>query len=94
MSKFVRLTLIFLLFSAIMFPAYASASTGSNHSLSNKKSAAQTIKQLFSYFSNKKVVEKDVEDFLKKNPKFYNDIKWNDKDCPDSFDIWKKWFCY
>ncbi|OPH56659.1 hypothetical protein BC351_27345 [Paenibacillus ferrarius] len=95
MFRITRISLILLLFSAILLPAYASASTGSNNSSVNKKTATQTIQQLFSSFtSNKKESKEDLDDFMKKNSKNFDKIKWEDIDCKDSYDIWKKWFCY
>ncbi|TXK82524.1 hypothetical protein [Paenibacillus sp. N3.4] len=95
MYKIVRISLILLLFSAIIFPAYASASTSSHNASENKKSAAQPIQQLFSYVtSNKKEIDKNLEDLIKKNKKDFDKMKWEDTDGKDSLDIWKKWFCY
>ena len=89
MLKIVRLTCLILLFSAIMFPAYASASTGHHHSGDSEINKKQTVQQLISFFSsydtNWNWYDKDKD---------WDDIKWDDFDYKESHDIWKKWLCY
>ncbi|KRE75559.1 hypothetical protein [Paenibacillus sp. Soil750] len=96
MFKFLKLPFILLLSSAIMFPAYSSASSGTSNSDNHLQSSPHSFYHFFTnFFNDPTEVNAELNDFIASwNHQDFNDVDWESDEAISSLDIWKKWFCY
>ncbi len=96
MFKFLKLPFILLLSSAIMFPAYSSASSSISYSDNYSQSKSHSFYHYFTnFFNNPTEINTELNDFMtNSNQQDFNDVDWESDEAVSSLDIWKKWFCY